>query len=114
MNSRQEPDPREAVLGQIMGLAASSGGTDQHRALTYLAVRYPLLFKRATERDAQGFTLSSVQIRAAPAGGHRSMVDVIFAWTHRTTGITDQERVPVDVTGLFPFVVTELSPYIGR
>jgi hypothetical protein len=44
----------------------------------------------------------------------RKIVDVVFSYTDRKTDVIDKSFVRVDVTEEFPFLVTKLSPYIGR
>lgn len=46
------------LFGRIQQLADNAGATDEHRALNYLAVRYPAIYAHATERFAKNATLS--------------------------------------------------------
>jgi hypothetical protein len=39
----------------------NAGGTDENRALNYLAVRYPSIYARAAESFAGNFSLSAVK-----------------------------------------------------
>ena len=39
----------EEVFGRIMQMADNAGATDEHRALNYLAVRYPAIYAKAAE-----------------------------------------------------------------
>ena len=39
------------------------------------------------------------------------ILDVVFAYTHRQTDVTEKFFVRVDVTEQFPFLVTSFSPY---
>jgi len=40
------------------------------------------------------------------------IVDIVFPYTHRQTGVTESYFVRVDVTEEFPFLVTKMSPYL--
>jgi hypothetical protein len=55
-----------------------------------------------------------VEVRPSRLSGVRNVVDVVFAYTHRETDVTDKHFVRVDVTEEFPFLVTKMSPYYER
>jgi len=98
----------------IMQMTDNAGATDEHRALNYLAVRYPVIYAKAAQSFAQDFSLSAVDVRPSPLSGTRKVVDVIFSHTNRNTDYTEKHFVRVDVTDEFPFLVTKLSPYYDR
>jgi hypothetical protein len=50
----------------------------------------------------------------ARVSGVRRIVEVVVAYTNRTTDVTEKFSVRVDVTEEFPFLVTKLSPYYDR
>jgi hypothetical protein len=102
------------LLDRIMQVADNTGATDEHRALNYLAVRYPAIYARAAQAHSQNASLTEVSVRPSRLSGVRRIVDVVFAFTHRQTDVIDQYYARVDVTGLFPFLVTKLSPYYER
>jgi hypothetical protein len=102
------------LFGRIQQLADNAGASDEHRALNYLAVRYPAIYAHATERFAKNATLSSVEVQPSRLSGIRSLVNVIFTFTDRTTGVPDKAAVRVDVSEEFPFLVSALSPYYDR
>jgi hypothetical protein len=52
--------------------------------------------------------------RAPSLSGTRKVVDVVFAFTNRSTDVVSKQAVRVDVTDEFPFLVTKLSPYYDR
>jgi len=101
----------EEVFSRIMQLTDNAGATDEHRALNYLAMRYPAIYARAAEEFAQGFSLNGVDVRPSALSRTRNIVEVIFAYTNRNTDFTEKCFVRVDVTEEFPFLVTKLSPY---
>jgi hypothetical protein len=104
----------EELFMRIMQLADNAGATDEHRALNYLAVRYPAIYATAAERHAQNASLTAVEVRPSRLSGVRTIVDVILSYTHRQTDVTEKVFVRVDVTEEFPFLVTRLSPYYDR
>jgi hypothetical protein len=104
----------EELFMRIMQLADNAGATDEHRALNYLAVRYPAIYHQTAERFGQNFALTAVEVRPSRLSGVRRIVDVIFAYTNRQTDVTEKYFVRVDVTEEFPFLVTRMSPYYDR
>jgi PatG Domain len=107
------PAARE-LFDRIMQMTDNAGNQDQHRALNYLAVRYPNIHARAAEAFAADSSLSGVEVLPSPLSGTRNIVEVIFAFTNRNTDSTEKAFVRVDVTEEFPFLVTKLSPYYDR
>jgi PatG C-terminal len=104
----------EELFSLILQMADNAGATDEHRALNYLAVRYPAIYARTTAAHASNASLTTVDVRPSRLSGVRKVVDVVFAYTHRQTDVTERYFVRVDVTEEFPFLVTKLSPYYER
>jgi hypothetical protein len=104
----------EELFMRIMQIADNAGATDEHRAVNYLALRYPAIYATAAERHAQNASLTAVEVRPSPLSGVRRIVEVICSYTHRTTDVTEKYFVRVDVTEEFPFLVTRMSPYYDR
>ncbi|MDB5308006.1 MAG: uncharacterized protein JWO38_2208 [Gemmataceae bacterium] len=104
----------EEVFSRYLQMADNAGATDEHRALNYLAVRYPAIYATAAEAYGRNASLTAVDARPSPLSGARKILDVVFSFTHRTTDVTEKHFVRVDVTEEFPFLVTKLSPYIDR
>jgi hypothetical protein len=104
----------EELFDRIMQLTDNAGATDEHRALNYLAMRYPAIYAKAAEGFGRDFSLSGVDVRPSLLSGTRRIVDVIFAYTNRNTDFTEKSFVRVDVTEEFPFLVTKMSPYYDR
>jgi hypothetical protein len=102
------------LFSQIVQMADNAGATDEHRALNYLAVRYPAIYHETSRQVAENSSLSAVDVRPSRLSGTRKIVDVIFSYTHRQTDVTEKRFVRVDVTEMFPFLVTKLSPYYER
>lgn len=102
------------LFSRLIQIADNAGATDEHRALNYLAVRYDRIYAAAAEAYGRNGTLSSVEVRPSRLGGARKIVDVVFSFRHRETGVVDQSYARVDVTEEFVFLVTPLSPYYPR
>jgi len=99
------------VFDQIMLMADNAGATDDHRALNYLAVRYTAIYHTAAQMFARNASLTGLEARASALSETRKIVDVIFSYTDRQTGVVEKRFCRVDVTEEFPFLVTKLSPY---
>jgi hypothetical protein len=92
----------------------NAGATDDHRALNYLAMRYPGIYAKAAEEFARDFSLTAIAVLPSPLSGTRKIVDIVFSHTNRNTDFTEKFFVRADVTEEFPFLVTKLSPYFER
>ena len=123
VSAMPKPEAREAdrfkldakdLFSQIVQLADNAGATDEHRALNYLAVRYPEIYHETSRRFTENSSLTGVDVRPSRLSGTRKIVDVIFSYTHRQTDVTEKRFVRVDVTEMFPFLVTKLSPFYER
>jgi hypothetical protein len=104
----------EELFSRIMQLTDNAGATGEHRALNYLAMRYPTIYAKAAEEFGRDFSLTGVEVRASPLSSTRDIVDVIFSYTNRNTDFTEKFFVRCDVTEEFPFLVTKMSPYFDR
>jgi hypothetical protein len=104
----------EELFSRIIQLTDNAGATDEHRALNYLAMRYPAIYATAADEFANDFSLTSVDVRRSPLSSTRSIVDVVFAYTNRNTDYTEKHFVRCDLTEEFPFLVTKMSPYYDR
>jgi hypothetical protein len=113
-NAAQFKPAAEELFSRIMQLTDNAGANDEHRALNYMAMRYPAIYAKAAEQFALDFSLTGVEARLSSLSGVRKMVDVVFAYTNRNTDFTEKSYVRVDVTEEFPFLVTKMSPYYDR
>lgn len=104
----------EEVFSRVRQMADNAGASDEHRALNYLAVRYPSVYSRTAEYHERNWSLSALEVRPSGLGTTRKIVDVIFTYTHRTTDVAEKQLTRVDVTDEFPFLTTKLSPYFDR
>ena len=97
-----------------MQMADNAGATDEHRALNYLAVRYPAVYSTASAAFARNASLESINVQTSPLSGTRNIVEVVFSFRDRTTDVVDKFFTRVVVTDEFPFLVTKMSPYFDR
>jgi hypothetical protein len=102
------------LFDRIMQMTDNAGAMDEHRALNYLAVRYPAIYAHAADAFSRNFSLTAINVLPSPLSGTRRIVDVVFSMTNRNTDFTEKYFVRVDVTEEFPFLVTKLSPYYDR
>jgi hypothetical protein len=114
MTEKQFAAAAVEVLDRILQMTDNAGATDDHRALNYLAVRYPAIYAKAAEEFARDFSLTGVEVRPSPLSGTRKIVEVVFSYTNRNTDFTEKFFVRTDVTEEFPFLVTKMSPYYDR
>ena len=113
--SEQDFSPAATELfDRVMQITDNAGATDEHRALNYLAVRYPAIYATAADEFGRNASLSAVEVQPSPLSGTRNLVDVIFSYTNRVTDVTDKFAARVDVTGEFPYLHKRLSPYYDR
>lgn len=104
----------EELFTRVMQLADNAGATDEHRAVNYLAVRYPRVYELVARQHEQNASLSGIEVRSSRLSGARKIVDVIGSFTNRETDVTEKHFVRVDITEEFPFLVTKLSPFYER
>jgi hypothetical protein len=102
------------LLERVMQLADNNGAADAHRALNYLAVRYPAVYAKVADAFVHNYSLAAVDVIQSRLTGARKIVDVILSFVNRGTDVTEKCFVRVDVTDEFPFLITKLSPYYDR
>ena len=104
----------DELFDRVLQLTDNAGASDDHRALNYLAMRYPAIYTIVADAYGRNASLTGVEVRPSPLSGTRSVVDVIFTFTNRNTDVDEKFFVRVDVTEEFPFLVTKMSPYYDR
>lgn len=102
------------LFDHLLQLADNAGELDEHRALNYLAVRYPRIYTATADAHERNCSFAGVEVLPSRLSGVRSIVDVVFSYTHRETGLVEKQFVRVDVTEEFPFLVTRMNPYYNR
>jgi hypothetical protein len=104
---------RSSAEETFQKMANNKGDTGKHRALNYLAVRYPTIYAKAAQEIERNFSLTSVEADSTPSDS-RKIISVVFSFSQRETGAVEKYFVRVDVTEEFPFIVTEMSPCFVR
>ena len=112
--TKEYGEAAEELFDRIMLLTDNGGSTDEHRALNYLAVRYPAVYETVADAFGRDSSLSAVDVQPSLLSGTRKIVDVIFSFTNRKTDVVEKFCTRVDVTEEFPFLVTRMSPYFDR
>lgn len=102
------------LLDHMISIADNAGATDEHRAINYLAVRYPAIYGLAFKALEENKALTAVDVRLSPLTGARNIVDVVLVFTDRATDVVEKHFVRVDVTEKWPFLVSRLAPYFDR
>jgi hypothetical protein len=112
--AKEYGEAAEELFDRIMLMTDNAGSTDEHRALNYLAVRYPAVYQTVADAFGRDSSLSAVDVQSSPLSGTRNVVDAIFSFTNRNTDVVEKFFTRVDVTEEFPFLVTKMSPYFDR
>lgn len=112
--TKEYGEAAEELFDRIMLMTDNAGSTDGHRALNYLAVRYPAVYQTVADAFGRDSSLSAVDVQSSPLSGTRNVVDAIFSFTNRNTDVVEKFFTRVDVTEEFPFLVTKMSPYFDR
>jgi hypothetical protein len=107
------PVPAE-LYSELFQSADNFGHTDEWRALNYLAVRYTPLYERCFDMVEDGYDLKGFPVLTSrlSAWGTKRVVDAIF--TFGNAGDMKKFFVRVDVTHLFPVLVTPIEKYVDR
>jgi hypothetical protein len=114
MPAKQFTDAAGELFSHIIQMTHNTGATDEHRALNYLAVRYPAIYAQIAAESAANASLTSVSVKKSVLSGPRRIVDVIFDYTNRATDVVQKYSVRLDVTEEFPYIISKLSPYFDR
>jgi hypothetical protein len=102
------------VLDRILSATDNAGSTDEHRALNYLALRYPGLYARVADCFARDFALTSIQGHPWPLSAARRIVEIRLAFTDRKNEFVEKYFVRVDVNDEFPFLLSKMAPYFDH
>jgi hypothetical protein len=113
-SAREFKAAADELFDRVMQLTDNAGATDDHRALNYLAMRYPAIYTTVADAYRRNASLTGVEVHPSALSGTRNVVDVIFTFTNRNTDVDEKFFVRVDVTEEFPFLVTKMSPYYAR
>lgn len=104
----------EELFDRIQQLADNTGSTDEHRALNYLAVRYPAIYNHTTEMHTRNSSLTGVDVIPSRLSGSRKLYDVVLVFRNRNTDVVEKYYVRVDATEKYPYLDRKLAPYYDR
>ncbi|MER7735661.1 hypothetical protein ABTX80_32730 [Streptomyces erythrochromogenes] len=114
MNAEQFDKAATDLLNTVLSVAGNVGASDEHRALNYLMVRYPAIYRKTFERSMKDWSLTSIDVRRSGLGGARRIMDVVFTYASRKTDEVEKYSVPVDVTYQFPFRTGPLGVFFDH
>lgn len=107
------PEPLR-LFKNLVRSADNFGDTDEWRALNYLAVQYKTVYHKYIEMAAHGYRLESVKVvRSRLWGSSRRVVDPVFTFQNASGGVS-KYFVRVEVTYLFPTIISHLAEYFDR
>ena len=107
--THEQRDAMRELFVRITQRTDNHGIAAEHRALNYLALRYPAIYHTTAQAVADGKTLIGIDARPAP-GAERRVVSVTLTFRSRRTQIVESFACLVDVTDEFPFLVRGLAP----
>jgi hypothetical protein len=96
------------LFARLTHRSDNRGMTDEHRALNYLALRYPPMYRVAADAHRNSKSLVDVQVRRGPSGARR-LVAVRMVFHARRTDVVERYQCLVDVTYRFPFLAAPLT-----
>ncbi|MEG3152773.1 cupin domain-containing protein [Sphingomonas sp. ZT3P38] len=102
------------LLNRITQLIDNVGDLDEHRAVNYLAMRYPAIYSLVVENYGRDLSLQGVGISPVSTRSQRRLVDVTLRFVSRKTDVRELYAARVDVTGMFPFMVSALRPVFEK
>lgn len=97
------------VFTRLTRGAGNRGYADEHRARNYVALRYPPIYHAVRQAQRDGKVLVGIDAQHSHAAGRR-LVSVRLTVRHPRTDITERYQCLVDVTEVFPFLITGLQP----
>jgi hypothetical protein len=107
------PRPEE-LYRELFQSADNFGHTDEWRALNFLAVRYPPLCQWCSDMVHEGYDLKAFPVLTSRLAdwGTKRVVDAIFTFAKAED--LRKYFVRVDVTHLFPMLVSPIAKYVDR
>jgi hypothetical protein len=100
-------------FNRLVQSADNFGDTDEWRALNYLAVQYPRLYRCYADMLQDGYDIDSIRVVKSRLWGGRRIVDPVFAFRNES-GHVERYFVRMDVSHLFPTIVNHLANYFER
>jgi hypothetical protein len=109
----QEPDENfraaaRDLFARLTRRSNNRGIAEEHRALNYVALRYPPLYRVRADAYRENKALMNVEARHAHSSNRR-LVAVRLVFRDRRTDVLERYQCLVDVTDRFPFLAAPLS-----
>jgi hypothetical protein len=103
-------DTVRTLFTRIVRRADNAGMSDEHRALNYVALRYPALYEAVARAAARSMMLAGpIETLADVTPDGRRVVTVRLPFRGTATDIVERHACRVDVTEEFPFLVSTLK-----
>ena len=96
------------VFVRLTRRADNFGIADEHRALNYVALRYPPIYHTAMKAYREHKTLMGIDARHTHSTSRR-VVSVRLTFRQHPTDIIERYHCLVDVTDVFPFLASPLT-----
>jgi Cupin superfamily protein/PatG C-terminal len=107
-------DAGAELLDRITNLIDNVGDMDEHRAVNYLAMRYPAIYTLVADNFARDFGLQGVATHPVATRSPRKLIDVTLRFASRKSDASELQAARVDVTGIYPFLVTPFHSVFER
>lgn len=92
-------------------MSSNFGLTDGHRAMNYVITRYAEIYELVVRQLLNAATLTTISARPSALSGGRRVIEVVLTFQGRQPELSRSFFTRVDVTDLFPFLVSPLAPY---
>jgi hypothetical protein len=112
-SSATAPDP-DRLFNMLVQSADNLGDRDEWRALNYLAISCKPLYEKYVEMAIGGHDLDAIRVLPSRLSREKRIVDTVFAFRERRTGVVQKFFARVDVTHLFPVMVNGFTEYFDR
>lgn len=96
------------LFARLTRRSDNRGLADEHRALNYIALRYPPLYRLTADANADNKALVDAQARHAHSSNRR-LIAVRLVFRGRRTDLVERYQCLVDVTDRFPFLAAPLG-----
>lgn len=117
VNKTELKEITQSLFLSLMQFAANLGEGDEQRAIYYLALlqdKNNIYEQAVVQAQQKGSILSQIKVEPSPVhGDDREILEIIFTYVNLKTNVPDRYFARIDVTGMYPFLVSPLQPYYG-
>jgi hypothetical protein len=107
------PDP-DRLFDILVQSADNLGDKDEWRALNYLAISCQPMYEKYADMTARGCDLDAIKVVPSRLFREKRIVDSVFAFRDKKTGVVQKYFVRVDVTHMYPMIVNQIAEYFDR